>query len=224
MARKEYAHLPRWQQPGPQTLRGHGFRRSGFVIKAVSFIFILGAVPVYYLGMTCPRGEDECQPGLMFALAGPILLVGLLLFWLGWFLDKRKRRRNAAHLQLSLPRDVYFAGEAVSVRFEITNVNVVEGDVQVGLVCTIFYDYEYEAHTQHGTTTSRQIQTGTSFETWLPAQRTMGAQELNFTIPADAPYSHEGKAVSFAWKVSARESRSGFDRFTDLPIWVETWV
>jgi hypothetical protein len=218
---KEYAHLPRGRTPGPQTRRGYGIGRSGFVIKATAVLILAGGIAAYTYGSVCEVGAEGCEPPLIFGLAGALILTGLLLYWLGVYLDRRKRRRNATHLQLSLPRDTYRIGEAIEPSFLITNIRGLEGEVRVGLVCTCFYDYEYTTHTQHGRSTSRQTQTTTVHEDWVPTQLTPGRQSLRLTIPPAAPYSHEGKAVSYAWKVSARESRKGFDRFTDLPIWVE---
>ena len=43
---------------------------------------------------------------------------------------------------------------------------------------------------------------------------------VELTVPADAPYSHEGDCVSFAWSVRARrigEKRTG----PPAPVWVE---
>jgi hypothetical protein len=221
---KEYAHLPRGRQPGPQTLKGYGLGRSGFVVKAIGVLMVAGGLVLYFFGMACKAGDDECQIEVKLGIGGALLLVGVLLYWLGAYLDRRKRRRNAGHLQLSLPRDTFRLGETIQPRFEVTNLKRLEGNVEVGLVCTVFYDYEYEAYTQHGRATSRQTQTVTALENWIAVQRAYGPQDVSLTIPLDGPYSHEGKAVSYAWKVSARERRSGFDRFTDLPIWVETWV
>ena len=225
MARqKEYAHLPAGRAPGPQSRKGYGIGRSGFICKAVGSLLVAIGIVLYVIGMTCKAGADSCAPPVMFGLGGGSLVFGLLLFWLGVILDKRKRRRNSPHLQLSLPRDTFLLGETIAPRFEITNLSRLQGEVEVGLVCTCFYDYEYETQTEHGTSSSRQTRTVTALEFWTPAQRVVGPQELRFVIPADGPYSHEGKAVSYAWKVSARERKRGIDRFTDLPIWVETWA
>jgi hypothetical protein len=222
--KKEYAHLPRGREPGPQSLKGYGIARSGFIIKALAVLIIAGGLFLYFYGMACKTGNDECLMEIKLGFGGALLLIGVFLYWLGAYLDRRKRRRNAGHLQLTLPRDTFLLGETIQPRFEITNLGRLEGDVEVGLVCTLFYDYEYEAYTEHGRTTSRQTKTTTALENWIPAQRVVGPQDLRFTIPWDGPYSHEGKAVSYAWKMSARERKPGFDRYTDLPIWVETWA
>ena len=221
-AKKDYGHLPFNRQPGPQTRRAYGVLRSGIFLKAFGVLFWIGALVLYFLGMTCGIGED-CLPLVMLGLAGGSLLIGALFYWIGWFMDKRKRKRNAPHLQLTLPRDQFYLGETISPQLMITNLARVEGDVRVGLVCTCFYDYEYETYTQHGTTSSRQTTSSPAYEEWKTAERTP-EQTLTFTIPSNAPYSHEGSAVSFAWKVMAREHRRGRDHFTDLPFWVETWA
>jgi hypothetical protein len=222
--RKEYGHLPAGRVPGPQTRKGGGIGRSGFVAKAIGVLMIAAAIVFYIFGMTCGPDEESCAPPLMLGLAGTFMFFGLLVAWIGQVVDRRKRRRNASHLQLALPRDTFLAGETIAPQLTITNMQRLEGDVEVGLVCTVFYDYEYRTYTQHGSATSRQTKTATTFENWAAAQRIAEPQTFTFAIPPDAPYSHEGSAVSYAWKVTVRERRRGLDRFTDLPFWVEAWA
>ena len=221
--KKEYPHLPDDRLPGPQSKRAHGVLRSAWPLKITGLLCIAGAVVLYVLGMSCSAGDTSCQPVLFLWFSCGVLLFGLLMYWIGRFIDKRKRRRNAPHLQLSLPRGQFHLGETIEPQLRITSMSRLEGDLEVGLVCTCFFDYEYEVHTQHGTSTSRQTRSAPAFEEWKPADKTP-EQTLSFEIPADGPYSHEGSAVSFAWKVTARERRRGIDRFTDLPFWVELWA
>jgi hypothetical protein len=134
----------------------------------------------------------------MFVVAGIFLPMGLIMLLVGWISDRRKRRRNTAHLEIMLPRDTFYTGETVEPQLRITNLGELKGDVRVGLVCTVFYDYKFETYTQHGRTESRQTSTASAYEMWTEAQRSQEPQTISFTIPAEAPYSHEGKAVSYA--------------------------
>ena len=220
---KSYAHLPEGRLPGPQTRRNYGVLRSGWLAKSLALAMLVGAAVLYFLGLRCAPSDQACSPIIMFAIAGGLIALAAVFWLVGWFVDRKKRRRNAPNLQVSLTRDVFVLGETVEPRVMVKNPARLEGELEVGLVCTCFYDYEYRTRTQHGETTSRQTRGVSAFEEWRPVEK-VAEQSITFALPDDAPYSHEGTAVSFAWKISARERRKGIDRFTDLPFWVETWA
>ena len=82
------------------------------------------------------------------------------------------------------------------------------GDVEVGLVCTEFYDEESswtdgEGHTH----TSRTTSEATAHEAWLPVESAAGVQNVRFTIPPEAPFSYRGNCLSLKWEVVARGRR-----------------
>ena len=220
---KSYAHLPEGRLPGPQTRRNYGVLRSGRLIKVLAIASIVGAIVLYGWGMKCAPSDESCAPIILLPIAGGLIVLALIFWVSGWLVDRKKRKRNAPNLQVALERDVFRLGETISPQVMVKNVSQVEGELEIGLICTCFYDYEYRTRTEHGTSTSRQTRSVAAFEEWRRIEK-VGDQSVSFTLPDDAPYSHEGTAVSFAWKVTARERRKGIDRFTDLPFWVQTWA
>jgi hypothetical protein len=55
----------------------------------------------------------------------------------------------------------------------------------------------------------------------LPAE---AEREVLFDVPASAPFSHEGEALSYSWRIEARQNvERGVDRIAFAPIWVLPW-
>ena len=88
-------------------------------------------------------------------------------------------------------------------------------DVEVGVVCTEYYD-ELDTdggYTDDTTSTSRMTRDDVAHETWSPVETVSGVQSVRFTIPPDAPFSYRGECLSFKWELVARGRRSrGLDR------------
>ena len=83
------------------------------------------------------------------------------------------------------------------------------GDVEVGVVCTEYYDEEQTSSDGDGTTsTSRVTCDEIAHETWHPIEAVAGVQSVRFTIPPDSPFSYDGDCLSFKWEVVARGRRS----------------
>jgi len=83
------------------------------------------------------------------------------------------------------------------------------GDVEVGVVCTEYYDEEDTTSTgDSSTSTSRSTSDDIAHESWSPVESVTGAQSVRFEIPADAPFSYSGECLSFRWEVVARGRRS----------------
>jgi hypothetical protein len=82
------------------------------------------------------------------------------------------------------------------------------GDLEVGVVCTEYYDKEETTSTGDGSTsTSRSTCDEVVHESWSPAESIAGVQSVRFTIPAEAPFSYSGECLSFKWEVVARGRR-----------------
>ncbi len=82
------------------------------------------------------------------------------------------------------------------------------GQLEVGLVCTEFYD-EQVSSGEDGS--SRTTFTATEHESWQPVQCVQGEHSVSFTIPTHVPYSYDGSYLSYKWEVVARGRRSGLD-------------
>jgi hypothetical protein len=117
---------------------------------------------------------------------------------------------SAKHLRISLtPSDVRRGSEVV-VRLEIAHPDAVSDALELGLVCTEYYDEE----SGEGRATRQAV----AHEEWhRPADDPL--QTMRFPVPADAPYSYRGSCLSFVWRVSAREPRRlRFDRAVNVPL------
>lgn len=116
----------------------------------------------------------------------------------------------AKHLRISLTSSDVRRGSEVVVRLEITQPEKVSDRLELGLVCTEYYDEE----AGEGRATRQAV----AHEEWHP--RAEGPlQTVHFPVPADAPYSYRGSCLSFVWQVSAREPRKRrFDRAVNVPV------
>lgn len=79
------------------------------------------------------------------------------------------------------------------------------GEVEVGLVCTEFYDEASDGEPHSYPVTCQ----ATAFETWVPVGNRVGSQSVRLPIPAEAPFSYAGDCLSFKWEVAARGRRAG---------------
>jgi hypothetical protein len=83
------------------------------------------------------------------------------------------------------------------------------GDLEVGVVCTEYYDKQEPTSTgDSSTSTSRSTSDEVAHECWTPIESILGVQSRRFMIPADAPFSYRGECLSFKWEVVARGRRS----------------
>jgi hypothetical protein len=119
------------------------------------------------------------------------------------------RRRLTRGLQVTASNQVARRGEEVEALVTISSPGKL-GNVEVGVVCTEYYDEE-DTDTDMNTgnqSTSRVTSDDIAHEAWLPVETISGAQSLRFTIPPDAPFSYRGACLSFKWEVVARGRRN----------------
>jgi len=82
----------------------------------------------------------------------------------------------------------------------ITDVSKAANRVDVGLVCTEYYDHRVRSDGG----TARATGEAVAFECWERASGAAPHQSFAFGIPEEAPFSYEASAVAYAWKASAR--------------------
>jgi hypothetical protein len=117
------------------------------------------------------------------------------------------RRRLTSGLEVGAGQQEARRGGELEVLVTISSARGL-GDVEVGLVCTEFYDEEDSWTDGQGHThTSRTTSDATAHEVWLPVESAAGVQSIRFTIPPDAPFSYKGNCLSFKWEVVARGRR-----------------
>lgn len=126
------------------------------------------------------------------------------------------RRRKTRGLQVRASDQVVRRGEEVEALITISSPGKL-GNVEVGVVCTEYYDEEdtdidMDMDMDTGNqSTSRVTSDEIAHEAWLPVETISGAQSLRFTIPPDAPFSYRGACLSFKWEIVARGRRRGLD-------------
>jgi hypothetical protein len=108
-------------------------------------------------------------------------------------------------------------GSNVDLRVEVSNPDKMLGRLELGLVCTEFYDVETTDARGNSSRSTRQVDAHTD---WRPF--TGGAtQSERFLIPPTAPYSYRGDCVSYVWRASARlPKRLRFDRTHNVTLLV----
>lgn len=117
------------------------------------------------------------------------------------------RRRLTSGLEVGASEQAARRGDEVEAHVTISSARGL-GDVEVGLVCTEFYDEEDswtdgEGHMHSSRTTSD----ATAHEAWLPVESAAGVQGVRFTIPPEAPFSYKGDCLSFKWELVVRGRR-----------------
>jgi hypothetical protein len=118
------------------------------------------------------------------------------------------RRRLTGGLDVSASDQSVRRGGEVEALVTVSNPRKL-GDLEVGIVCTEYYDEEDTTSDGDGsTTTSRSTADDIAHESWSPLESVMGVQSIRFTIPADAPFSYSGECLSFKWEVVARGRKS----------------
>jgi hypothetical protein len=114
------------------------------------------------------------------------------------------RRRLTKGLQVDINQAEVRRGAEVEALITISS-RAGLGDVEVGVLCTEYYD---EESTDSEGQTSRTTSEDVAHEQWQPVESAAGAQTVCLLIPAEAPFSYEGDCLSFKWELVARGRRS----------------
>jgi hypothetical protein len=214
--RRGRGHLPPGHQPGAQSRRaGRGLRIGvGILILAgLGFLGGAGALLATANNLRSPSG----------ARVGAAVFVGcaLLLLLLGLYLWRRGHPRQADYLELRVEPLELARGQTVTATLVIRDPHRLGESLELGLVCTEFYDARTVVYTQYGSQTRRVIRTVDAFASWSQPDRGQARQTLSFEIPADGLFSYEGSVVSWAWRVSLRDRHPHRpDAHRDVPVWV----
>ena len=114
------------------------------------------------------------------------------------------RKKLAKGLEVRVEQPEARRGDEVRALVVISDPTQL-GELEVGLVCTVHYDEE--VHSGHDGGTTRTTAEAVEHEAWQPVPSLQGEHDAQFTIPPDAPFSHEGSCLSFTWQVLARGCR-----------------
>lgn len=130
-------------------------------------------------------------------------------------------QREAKGVSLQVEPIEAARGETVRVALTVEPGHDDDATLQVGLVCTQFYDVKKTVHDNHGSHTERVIERADVIADWKDVPSGATSETYTFTVPADGPISYEGATVTWAYRVSARRPREHrIDPHHDVPIWV----
>jgi hypothetical protein len=143
------------------------------------------------------------------------VLLPLLFLGLAYALFRMVFPPTARGVALTVSASDVRRGTEVEARLEIANPDRARDTLELGLVCTEYYDIQ----TSNGKGgTQRTTSQAAAHEDWRP-QEAAPLQTVRFTVPADAPFSYRGDCISFVWRVSVRQPRKlRFDRAVNVPI------
>jgi hypothetical protein len=145
----------------------------------------------------------------------------LFLFLVSAYVWRRGHLRQARYLRLQVEPQELRRGESVKATLLILDAQRLGESLELGLVCTEFYDERRRVYTQSGSYTRRTTQSVQAFASWSHPNRGQARQTLSFEVPASGLFSYEGDAVSWAWRISVRDRhRHRTDAHRDVPIWV----
>ncbi len=209
-------HLPPGHEPGAQSRRAERGAPLGYAFLALATLGMLAGAIVLFAGATHDKSPSGARVGGVIFVVGA-LVFGLLLAWL----VRRRHPSEARYLQLTVEPIDARRGDTVTATILIADADKLGETLELGLVCTEYYDVKQEVYTQNGSSEQRVLRTTDAYATWSEVDRATVQQSLRLTLPSNAPFSYEGGAVSWAWHVALRDRHAHRpDRLRDVPIWV----
>jgi hypothetical protein len=207
------AHLPPGRQPGPQSRRRVRMLAYGVTLMLGFAIFFA------VLGVVGAQHPGKASAAVFYGVFGGLALFALLMAYVLFIV---RTPNHVRYFTVTAGPGELRRAERFKAQLQINDPGRIGGELEVGLVCTQFYDTKRIARDNEGFTYKRRVvESGVVHEKWQKAPRDGRTQTFSFEIPPDAPFSYEGAVVSFAWRVSARVPRSRRrDPCSDQPIWV----
>ncbi len=209
-------HLPPGHPPGAQSRRVNRGAPIGTIFLTLAAVGMTAGAVILFV--TAPH--DKSPSGAR--IGGAVLIVGAAVFvllgaWAWW----RRHPRQARHLELRVEPIEARLGDTVTATVVITNAAKLGETLELGLLCTEYYDVKQTVYTQNGSQEQRILKTTDAFATWNALDRATQQQSVRFTVPPNSPFSYEGGAVSWAWHVALRDRHAhGLDASRDVPIWI----
>ena len=214
--RRGGGHRPPGHPPGAQSRRsGRGLRLGLALLVSFALGFVGGAV-VLLVNASHARSPSGSRVGaaVFVGCASLLLLVGIYVW-------RRGHPRQARHLRLQVDSLELKRGDTVNATLVVLDRERLGESLELGLVCTEFYDQRTQVASQYGTQTRRVTRSVEAFASWSHLDRGQARQTLSFKVPADASFSYEGSVVSWAWRISALDRHSHRpDAHRDVAIWV----
>lgn len=186
-------------------------QRRGFVIGLVALVpcVLLQIGGAAWIGIAQP---DDIEGGALIFLVVLLGLGGLATAFGCWHLARKLRPPVARHLQLAVGSERVRRGDRVSATLSVSRTSS-GARVELALVCTERYDVEQRVHNPNGADYDQRVTKEDDVHREAIPIDGPGPHRIDFTVPADQPFSYEGDCISAVWRVEARERRP---RRTDL--------
>lgn len=150
-------------------------------------------------------------------VAGVVLPLFFVL--IAYVLFRKVIPPKARHLKVTLSSGQANRGDSIDARLEVLRAG--DDPIEIGLVCTEYYDVQKTSQTSNGSSQYRDTEDAIAHEEWQPVSPNQSIHNVRFQIPADAPFSFKGDCLAFEWRVSARQPKKmRFDRTSDVDLTV----
>ena len=116
-------------------------------------------------------------------------------------IDYLRRRANRGRLQVESTVPQVRRGGELDARVTVADSRGL-ADVEVGLVCTEFYECRMS-----GSDGGRGTSSAIAYEDWVPVAGGPGVHGVRVTVPVEAPFSYDGELLCFRWELVARGRR-----------------
>lgn len=209
-------HLPPGHEPGAQSRRAaRGVPVAIVLLSLATAGLAAGAIALFATASHDKSPSGARVGGVIFVVAA--IAISLLIVFVWW----RRHPRQARYLQVAVEPIEARRGGTVTATVVLSDADKLGETLELGLVCTEYYDVKQTVYTQNGSHEERVLKTTDAFATWNELDRTTPQQSIRFTVPADSPFSYEGGSVSWAWHVALRDRHPHrLDAYRDVPIWM----
>lgn len=113
-------------------------------------------------------------------------------------------QRGAARGLDVIPAGEVRRGDRLEVTVKVDSPDG-EGPLEVGLVCVETYT-TFSPQLKAGGSTEA-VEDDVAYEGWVPADPIRSDQTVALEVPADAPFSYDGRYLKFRWRVAVRRRR-----------------
>lgn len=214
--RRGGGHLPPGHEPGRQSRRvARGTPWALALCTLGAAALVIGAV-VLLLTARHAKSPTGARVGAVV-----LFVFGIGLTALAMWAYRRWRHHEPRYLELRVEPIELRRGDTITATLVIADAGKLGEELDLGLLCTEYYDQEKVAYNQNGEYKQRVTSSADTHAAWQKANRDQTQQSVRFTVPADATFSYEGGTVSWAWHVRALDRHPHRpDAYRDIPIWV----
>lgn len=185
-------------------MRGYELPPGGSVnLFSAALLAVLGVGAIIF-GLV-DRGDDAVSESAANAATAFAVVFGLLMLVLAYIVFRRSVPRGTSDFSLTATPAAVERGGTVTLTLAIPDTTKVGPELELGLVCTEYYDVEVSRPTGNSTSRGPETREAVAHEEWRPADPSAVHQSQAFSIPAGAPFTHHGKCLHYEWRAVARE-------------------